>query len=102
MQGLIALKCKIKKLNFKSKKMKNLKLNKLEERNLSEKQMNNIKGGEPHKCGCGCCYANSGGSSVCANGKANAQGGIWTSACEIKQIYFENNGNYYDLVGNKV
>ncbi|GHV34138.1 hypothetical protein FACS1894178_1050 [Bacteroidia bacterium] len=65
--------------------MKNLKLNKLEERNLSEKQMNHIKGGgvgDP--CGCGCCYADSGGSSVADNAWSNSQSGLVSGGCKPK------------------
>lgn len=40
--------------------MKNLKLNSLASKRLSETQMNGIKGGDC-SCGCGCLYANSGG-----------------------------------------
>ncbi|GHV35029.1 hypothetical protein FACS1894178_3750 [Bacteroidia bacterium] len=53
--------------------MKNLKLNKIAEGNLNEKQMHQIKGGgaTPFICSCGCQYANSGGSSISANMYAN-------------------------------
>jgi natural product precursor len=68
--------------------MKNLKLNKLEERNLSEKQMRKIEAGNctwtegngthTAACACGCAYANSGGSSTAANGQANRARGLCT------------------------
>jgi natural product precursor len=68
--------------------MKNLKLNKLEERNLSERQMRKIEAGRctwtegiwdmAATCACGCAYANSGGSSTAANGQANRARGLCT------------------------
>lgn len=42
---------------------------------LSEIEMSAVKGGD-HCCGCGCQYANSGGSSSNANGAANQKGGL--------------------------
>lgn len=53
--------------------MKKLKLNSLASKSLSETQMNEVKGGRA--CGCGCAYANSGGSSIDANCSANYSGG---------------------------
>jgi len=62
--------------------MKNLKINKLAENRLNEKEMNsinggagwyiNLNGGQATCCGCACRYANSGGSSDDANGWANS------------------------------
>lgn len=49
--------------------MNNLKLNKLN--HISEEMKNAVKGGEAPCCLCGCCYANSGGSSIESNGSAN-------------------------------
>ena len=49
--------------------MKNLKLSKLNHDTLSNDQMKSVYGGG---CTCGCFYANCGGSSVAANGSANA------------------------------
>ncbi|MDL2239138.1 TIGR04149 family rSAM-modified RiPP [Bacteroidales bacterium OttesenSCG-928-K22] len=59
--------------------MYKLKLNHLSDRQLAEKQMNNVRGGENQKCPGGCCcscaYAGSGGSSTNDNLNANeAQG----------------------------
>lgn len=51
-----------------------LKLMRLSEAELSKKEMNIIKGGDVN-CGCGCCYANQGGSGTLDNGEANANGG---------------------------
>lgn len=65
--------------------MKNLKINKLAENRLNEKEMKNITGGGPylsivvtdsngkvvHDCGCGCYYVNNGGSSTGDNFNAN-------------------------------
>ncbi|GHV34584.1 hypothetical protein FACS1894178_2370 [Bacteroidia bacterium] len=55
--------------------MKNLKLNKIAEQNLNEKQMHQIRGGASG-CSCGCQYANNGGSSISNNGMANADNGL--------------------------
>lgn len=57
--------------------MKNLKLNSLASKSLSETQMNEIKGGDC-SCGCGCLYANSGGSSTNSNANANRSGGYFS------------------------
>ncbi|MCI1779798.1 MAG: TIGR04149 family rSAM-modified RiPP [Bacteroidales bacterium] len=58
--------------------MKKLKLTNLENNNLSEKEMNNLRGG--NACGCGCKYEGTpGGSTIEANGQANSDGGIWPS-----------------------
>jgi natural product precursor len=76
------------KLNInilKLKVMKNLKLNKLEEQNLAERQMNVVKGGLC-TCGCGCLYANSGGSSTDANANANKSSGIMPNG-KIVKVY---------------
>lgn len=51
--------------------MKSLKLNALERANLSNREMEQVKGGEERKCVCGCLYENKGGSSFEDNGKAN-------------------------------
>ena len=67
--------------------MKNLKLNQ-----LSSKEQEQIRGGEywtcggayfPHySCGCGCNFANSGGSSTSANFSANRNSGLWSHYVE--------------------
>lgn len=68
--------------------MNNLKLNKLTNNQLNEKEMGFITGGEIDgnkvHCGCGCCYENNGGSSRDDNGQANAARGLTSTACEIK------------------
>lgn len=53
--------------------MKGLKLNKLENQVLENRQMQSTLGGEePHRwCGCACAYANTGGSGIEANKNAN-------------------------------
>ncbi|GHV35016.1 hypothetical protein FACS1894178_3710 [Bacteroidia bacterium] len=59
--------------------MKNLKLNKIAEGNLNEKQMHQIKGGGPEDwatCTCGCQYENQGGSSTGNNMSANCVKGL--------------------------
>jgi natural product precursor len=56
-----------------------LKLNKLANNQLSEKEMSQVSGGagtwycgaNGGDCGCACAYANSGGASTSANGSAN-------------------------------
>lgn len=56
--------------------MKNIKLNELIESALSEKEMNKILGGWTHSCGCGCIYADQGGSSTKDNFEANWKSGL--------------------------
>ncbi|MGP1446818.1 MAG: hypothetical protein ACTTKO_04710 [Candidatus Limimorpha sp.] len=63
--------------------MKNLKLNKLNR--ISDELKNAVRGGEQPCCSCGCCYANSGGSSIADNGNANKEHGwhsIYTADCD--------------------
>ncbi|MDR1653927.1 MAG: TIGR04149 family rSAM-modified RiPP [Prevotellaceae bacterium] len=55
--------------------MKSIRLNQISANAMNAKEMNAIKGGE-HCCGCGCKYANSGGSSSVNNGAANNAGGL--------------------------
>ncbi|MDY3090516.1 MAG: TIGR04149 family rSAM-modified RiPP [Porphyromonas sp.] len=52
--------------------LKKIKLNKLAENSLAERQMQGIKGGSSC-CGCGCYYAGRGGSSTHDNGVANSK-----------------------------
>lgn len=66
--------------------MKNLKLNALSANSLTEREMNQMKGGK--SCSCGCQHAGSGGSSIEANRDANYAGGIHTSH-EIKSYIFD-------------
>jgi natural product precursor len=54
------------------KKLSKLVLFELESRELSGRQMKNVKGGV-NSCLCGCCYAGSGGSSDQNNGNANCR-----------------------------
>ncbi len=54
--------------------MKNVKLNKLNR--INKELKNAVRGGEQPCCSCGCCYANSGGSSVAGNGNANMAQGL--------------------------
>ncbi|RXQ93053.1 rSAM-modified peptide [Ancylomarina salipaludis] len=62
--------------------MKNLKLNKLAKEKLNNKQLTDTKGGLKAVvivgplCGCGCRYADNGGSSSNDNACANADGGL--------------------------
>ncbi|MEF9987372.1 MAG: TIGR04149 family rSAM-modified RiPP [Bacteroidales bacterium] len=51
--------------------MNALKLNQLEKNTLSEKEMNNLNGGN-WICKCSCYYQDSGGSSIDDNMSANA------------------------------
>lgn len=60
---------------------KKLKLNSLAKNNLNEKEMSKIKGGG-WTCGCGCHYANSGGSSIDANAAANYDGELFSPGGE--------------------
>lgn len=79
--------------------MKNIKLNKLVKNQLSEKEMQNLVGGEQLKqeytlryipgygyavwCGCGCIYASEGGSSTSDNSNANTNGHLFTYPREV-------------------
>jgi natural product precursor len=60
--------------------MKNLKLNQLAQQNLSNKEMNAVKGGAC--CCCGCNYAGQpGGSSTTDNDSANRARGLSSPGC---------------------
>jgi natural product precursor len=61
--------------------MKKIKLNTLESQNLSNKEMNRVRGGEDVACCCACAYANNGGSSTNDNGCANAKEGKKSRQC---------------------
>ena len=54
--------------------MKNLKLNKLAQNELSKKEMNNVRGG--NTCGCACAHENNSGSSTHDNAYANHASGL--------------------------
>ncbi|MDR1199880.1 MAG: TIGR04149 family rSAM-modified RiPP [Prevotellaceae bacterium] len=63
--------------------MKKINLNVLAKNTMKEKEINHVKGGYNDDCldaccGCGCAYANNGGSSIAANRDANAAGGLFT------------------------
>lgn len=49
-------------------KLEKISLKKLAENSLANREMREIKGGAV--CGCGCCYAGTGGSSSTDNGNA--------------------------------
>lgn len=71
--------------------MKTLKINKTEKESLSNKEKALIKGGCT-PCGCGCYYANSGGSSSDQNRMANNAGGLYSPGMKeiidkLKEIY---------------
>lgn len=51
-----------------------LKLNQLNQAQLSKNELNRLKGGS-RCCICGCAYSNQGGSSTTGNGNANNGGG---------------------------
>lgn len=55
------------------KTLKNIKLNRLSDAELLDREMSDLKGGR--SCGCGCHYENSGGSSTSDNRGANYAGG---------------------------
>jgi len=63
--------------------MKNLKLNTIASNNLSEVEMNYLKGGkEGDSCCCGCMYEGQpGGSTTAANDAANEAGGLHSKNC---------------------
>ena len=73
--------------------MNTLKLNTLEKNILSQKEMNNLNGGE--SCGCGCLYQSQGGSSTQDNGFANSSGGKDSS--EYRYIYDDDTDSAWDL-----
>ncbi|MDR1552406.1 MAG: TIGR04149 family rSAM-modified RiPP [Prevotellaceae bacterium] len=59
--------------------MNKIKLNKLAQNAMKNKEMNHVRGGfgNPYFCGCGCQYAGQGGSSTTANASANSAYGMW-------------------------
>lgn len=81
--------------------MKLLKLNKLENNQLSKKEKKEIVGGAYNMCSCGCKYADSGGSSTSGNLAANVRGGL-TSPGIPKTLYFYNGNATYDIGGQSV
>lgn len=81
------------------KRLSKLKLCSLSEANLKEKEMNVLMGGEC-SCGCGCLYANNGGSSTGENMIANSQNGLNSSSyndmcsCGATGYYSGNSFNW--------
>lgn len=63
--------------------MKTIKLNQLEQNGLNSQEESLLIGGAGN-CGCGCYYANHGGSGIEGNYSANNAGGL-KSTCEIMQ-----------------
>jgi natural product precursor len=64
------------------KQLGKLKLNRLSDVELNEKELNRILGGgTPGDCCCGCNYASSGGSSSSANDSANNASGLHSPGC---------------------
>lgn len=55
--------------------LRKIKLNQLNETELEKKSMNELWGGSPESCTCGCHYADSNGSSTATNGGSNWQTG---------------------------
>ena len=68
--------------------LKKIKLNKLSDNALAQRQLQGIKGGGNgvHVCGCGCCYAGAGGSSSHDNREANFSQGHFSPGCENEWI----------------
>jgi len=64
--------------------MDNIKLNRINNFQLTNNEKQELKGGEAGVCGCGCCYANNGGSSVGDNCTANWKGNLWSKDCAAK------------------
>ena len=56
------------------KKIQKLSLVQLEQHELTNREMKNVKGGS--KCTCGCCDHLPGYSGAYENGKANCEGGL--------------------------
>lgn len=69
--------------------MKKIKINQIANQKLSEKALNNLKGGEAVYCSCGCKYANQGGSSVDANGAANSRSGLRSNDGGCAQWWYD-------------
>jgi natural product precursor len=59
---------------------KNLKLNVLAAKALSDTEMNQVRGGDIKCCSCGCQYAGQGGSGTHTNKNANFDRDIHTQA----------------------
>jgi natural product precursor len=64
------------------KRLSKLVLIELERKELSQREMKHVKGG--NTCGCGCCYAeNGGGSSSGSNGAANCTNNFYSPCATI-------------------
>ena len=67
--------------------MNSLKLNRLSDQKLAEKQMNMVTGGQGEPscyCCCGCLYEGQpGGSTSADNRAANGASGKWTAGCAV-------------------
>lgn len=70
--------------------MKSLKGNFSEAEVLNEKEMAAVQGG---MCVCGCKYANNGGSSTDANGRANSNGNL--RSANTRPVAYNGAGDYY-------
>lgn len=66
------------------KKLKKLTLNEIANRQIDEKGLCRIVGGQV--CQCGCLWADQGGSSTSANNSANTAGGLNSGNCPKKPI----------------
>ena len=55
--------------------LKKIKLNKLSDDALAQRQLQTLKGGMDLRCQCACAYVNHGGSSTQDNGLANRDSG---------------------------
>ncbi|MCD8555939.1 MAG: TIGR04149 family rSAM-modified RiPP [Bacteroides graminisolvens] len=84
------------------KKLSKLRLTSLSESNLQEKEMSTLTGGDC-SCGCGCLYANNGGSSTGENMVANSQNGLHSSSykdsCSCGATGYYVNGGYHVSAG---
>lgn len=73
--------------------MNKIKLNKIGNSQLTNSEKMELRGGEnkpQQQCNCGCCYVDSGGSSVEDNGKANREKNLnspITEKCAIHCIF---------------
>ena len=68
--------------------MNSLKLNRLSDQKLAEREMILLQGGEASTCCCGCYYQDQGGSTTTANAHANYKYGYYSPKCE------ENGGTF--------
>lgn len=77
-EGEIANLYKVPRINNRynfvtMKKLSKMTLVDLESKELSQRQMSQVKGG--NSCGCGCCYSPPGGASSTDNGLSNCRNG---------------------------